>query len=68
MRSVTGGQLCRTLERNGWSLLRINGSHHIYGKTGSTTRLSVPIHGAKPLKRGLLLHLLKFADLSENDI
>ena len=44
------------VERRGWTLLRINGSHHIYGKSGSVVRLSIPIHGNKPLKLGLLRH------------
>lgn len=66
--SVSGRELARALERNGWSLLRIQGSHHIYGKSGSNLRLSVPIHGSKPLKIGLLKFLLKSAGLSEDDI
>jgi predicted RNA binding protein YcfA (HicA-like mRNA interferase family) len=49
------------VERHGWKLLRINGSHHIYGKEGSQVRLSVPIHGATPLKPGLCRHLAKLA-------
>ena len=32
------------MERHGWKLLRINGSHHIYGREGSPVHLSVPIH------------------------
>jgi predicted RNA binding protein YcfA (HicA-like mRNA interferase family) len=48
-------------------LLRVSGSHHIYGKSGNVVRLSVPIHGNKPLKTGLLRHLAKLADLSEAD-
>ncbi|MGB7710418.1 MAG: type II toxin-antitoxin system HicA family toxin [Microcoleus sp.] len=47
-------------------LLRVQGSHHIYGKAGSSIRISVPIHGNKSLKVGLLRHLLKQASLSEN--
>ena len=31
MKSVSGKQLCKVLEARGWLLLRINGSHHIYG-------------------------------------
>ncbi len=65
MKSVSGKELARLLERHGWTLLRIQGSHHIYGKTGSVVRLSVPIHGNKPLKIGLLRHLLKMAGLEE---
>lgn len=54
MKSVSGRQLCRVLERQGWTLLRIHGSHHIYGKSGSVVRLSVPVHGNQALKTGLL--------------
>ena len=43
------------LESHGWSLQRINGSHHIYA--------SVPIHGNESLKRGLPSHLMKLAGL-----
>lgn len=49
-------------------LLRVHGSHHIYGKPGSTVRLSIPVHGNQPLKRGLLAHLTKLAGIEENDL
>jgi predicted RNA binding protein YcfA (HicA-like mRNA interferase family) len=54
MKSVSGRELARLVERHGWQLLRINGSHHIYGKAGSIVRLSIPIHGNKALKTGLI--------------
>jgi predicted RNA binding protein YcfA (HicA-like mRNA interferase family) len=47
-------------------LLRVHGSHHIYGKTGSIVRLSIPIHGNRPLKTGLLSRLAKLAALPES--
>ncbi len=68
MKSVSGKALAALLERRGWKLLRIHGSHHIYGKEGSVVRLSVPIHGNQPLKVGLLKHLLKLAGLSDSDL
>jgi predicted RNA binding protein YcfA (HicA-like mRNA interferase family) len=68
MKSVSGRDLARIIERRGWILLRVNGSHHIYGKSGSVVRLSIPIHGNKPLKTGLLRHLTKLADLSDEDL
>ncbi len=34
MASVSGKAFAKALERRGWMLLRINGSHHIYGKAG----------------------------------
>ena len=65
MKSVSGKDLARTVERHGWQLLRVHGSHHVYGKPGSVVRLSIPIHGNRPLKTGLLRHLLKMAGLEE---
>lgn len=68
MKSVSGKLLAKVLEQNGWLLLRIQGSHHIYGKTGNEARISIPIHGSRPLKMGLLRHIMKVAGLSEKDI
>lgn len=68
MKALSGRDLARLVERRGWQLLRVNGSHHIYGKPGSIVRLSIPIHGNRPLKTGLLRHLLKLAEISEDDL
>jgi predicted RNA binding protein YcfA (HicA-like mRNA interferase family) len=68
MKSVSGRELDRLVERHGWRLLRVNGSHHIYGKPGSVVRLSIPIHGNKALKTGLLRHLLKTAEIDEGEL
>lgn len=32
MTSMTGKELARILENHDWVLIRIQGSHHIYGK------------------------------------
>jgi predicted RNA binding protein YcfA (HicA-like mRNA interferase family) len=68
MKQVSGKDLAHSVERHGWVLLRIHGSHHIYGKTRSVVRLSIPVHANRPLKQGLLRHLLKEAGLSESDL
>ena len=68
MKSVSGKDLTKTLEKHGWLLLRINGSHHIYGKVGSEVRISVPIHGNQAIKTGLLRHFMKVAGLTERDL
>jgi predicted RNA binding protein YcfA (HicA-like mRNA interferase family) len=67
MKSVSGRDFARIIERRGWTLLRISGSHHIFGKSGSVVRLSIPIPGNRSLKTGLLRHLAKLADLSDED-
>jgi predicted RNA binding protein YcfA (HicA-like mRNA interferase family) len=68
MKAVSGRDFARAVERRGWILLRVSGSHHIYGKSGSVVRLSVPIHGNKLLKRGMLRHLAKLAEISDEEI
>jgi predicted RNA binding protein YcfA (HicA-like mRNA interferase family) len=67
MKAMSGREFARMVERHGWQLLRINGSHHIYGKPDSVTRLSIPIHGNRPLKVGLLQHLAKLAEIPDDN-
>jgi predicted RNA binding protein YcfA (HicA-like mRNA interferase family) len=67
MKQLSGRAFAKIIERHGWKLLRVRGSHHIYGKPDSTVRLSIPLHGNQPLKRGLAGHLRKMAGLSEAD-
>ena len=38
MRSISGREFARMVERRGWQLLRVNGSHHVYGKAGGPRR------------------------------
>jgi predicted RNA binding protein YcfA (HicA-like mRNA interferase family) len=68
MRAIAGREFARMIERRGWQLLRINGSHHIYGNAGSVVRLSVPIHGNRPLKAGLLRHLARLAEIPDDEL
>jgi predicted RNA binding protein YcfA (HicA-like mRNA interferase family) len=37
-------------------------------KTGRIERISVPVHGRKPLKIGLLKHLMKIAEIQESEL
>jgi predicted RNA binding protein YcfA (HicA-like mRNA interferase family) len=68
MKSISGKELGKILERKGWILLRVQGSHYIYGKSRNDVRLSVPIHRNQALKVGLLRHIMKIAELSEDDL
>ena len=63
MKNISGKKLCKLLEKNGWSLARISGSHHVYTKEGEETKIVVPVHGNKALKTGLLKAVLKSAGL-----
>lgn len=68
MKSLSGKDLCRLLERKGWQLKRTQGSHHIYAKKGNPARISVPVHGNRSLKTGLLRHFLKVAGIGEDEL
>jgi len=68
LKAISGKLLCRLLEGKCWELKRINGSHHIYAKSGMIVRISVPVHGNKPLKIGLQRHIMKIADIRESDL
>ena len=68
MKQVSGRQLAVIIQRRGWTLSRVNGSHHIFTLTGRTERVVVPIHGNQSLKIGLLRALMKVAGLEEKDL
>lgn len=68
MKSVSGKEFARLLEKKGRQLKRIKGSHHVYVKPGNPARISVPIHGNQPLKIGLLKHLMKLAEIDEDEL
>lgn len=58
---MSGKQLLKLLEANGWKLDRINGSHHIIIKGNKT--LVVPVHGKKDIPKGTLNKILKLGGL-----
>jgi predicted RNA binding protein YcfA (HicA-like mRNA interferase family) len=68
MKSISGKEFAKVLERHGWSLLRVQGSHHIYGKPQNDVRISIPIHKNQTLKTGLLRHFMKLAGLTETNL
>lgn len=68
MKSITGKEFTKVLERKGWNLLRVNGCHFIYSKKGCTEIISVPVHKNQCLKMGLLKHLMRIANISENEL
>jgi predicted RNA binding protein YcfA (HicA-like mRNA interferase family) len=68
VKTISGKDFARLLERMGWVLRRTKGSHHIYVKEGNPVRISVPIHGNNPLKMGLKRHLMKIAGIDESEL
>ncbi len=68
MKALSGKEFGHLLEKKGWELKRIHGSHWIYAKKGNPAKISVPVHGNRPLKIGLQKHLMKIAGISEQEL
>jgi predicted RNA binding protein YcfA (HicA-like mRNA interferase family) len=68
MKAVSGKMLCKIVERNGWELKHISGSHHIYIKDGIDAILSIPVHSNRDLPVGTLRSIMKDAELTGDDL
>ena len=68
MKQVSGRDFAQVIQRCGWILARVHGSHHVFTKAGRRERIVIPIHGNQPLKKGLLRSLMKIAGLTEDDL
>ncbi|AFY55850.1 putative periplasmic or secreted lipoprotein [Rivularia sp. PCC 7116] len=68
MKAVSGKAMCKILERQGWVLKRVTGSHHIYSKEGVDSIISVPVHSNRDLPTGTLKSIMKDAALEEEDL
>lgn len=68
MKTISGKRMCRILEQRGWTLARINGSHHIYRDAATGRRVVVPVHGNQDLKPGTQRGIMRDAGLTENDL
>jgi predicted RNA binding protein YcfA (HicA-like mRNA interferase family) len=68
MKQVSGKDFIRLIQKRGWQLKRINGSHHIFTKAEHRERIVIPVHGNQPLKIGLLKHQMKIAGVTEADL
>ena len=53
------------LERQGFGVIRVRGSHHFL--EGGGRRTSVPVHANRPLKIGTLRSILRDIDISPGE-
>jgi mRNA interferase HicA len=54
---MKSSELHRKIQKNGWKLIRVTGSHYIYEKNGKV--IPVPYHGAKEMGTGLAKKIMK---------
>jgi predicted RNA binding protein YcfA (HicA-like mRNA interferase family) len=62
---VTGEQVVKALRKVGFALNRWHGSHAIMERWGEI--ISVPCHGSRAIKKGILIGIIKDAGLTVNE-
>jgi len=65
--SLTPKDLIKILERKGFVLIRVHGSHHYYVHHGTGKITVVPMH-KKDLAKGTLHAIIKQAGIDKEDI
>ncbi len=63
---VPARKAIRALERCGWQLDRVKGSHHIFRHPDRPNRVSVPLHGGS-LKKGTLNAIIEGSGLTREE-
>jgi predicted RNA binding protein YcfA (HicA-like mRNA interferase family) len=62
---LTGHQIIKALQRDGFELVRVRGSHHMLRKRGKPPRkVSVPVHGSQNLPPGTVRAIVNQAGLT----
>jgi predicted RNA binding protein YcfA (HicA-like mRNA interferase family) len=65
---LTGRDVVRALEKAGFSVIRIKGSHHFMRHAIDPTRQTVvPVHGSEDLGRPLLRKIIKDVGMTVED-
>ncbi|MGR3309778.1 MAG: type II toxin-antitoxin system HicA family toxin, partial [Candidatus Brocadiales bacterium] len=64
---LTPQEIIKVIEKKGFVLDRIKGSHHIYYHSVVKRRVVVPLH-KKDLPKGTLLEILRQAGLSKEEL
>jgi len=65
--SLTPQKIINVLEKKGFVLDRIKGSHHIYYHLETKRRVVVPLH-KRDLPKGTLLEIIKQAGISKEEL
>ena len=62
---VKYSELFRVLKKDGWHIVRQKGSHVILKHKQKKGQLTVPFHGSKEVKKGLLNAILIKAEIKQ---
>ena len=61
----TGQEMLRFLEAQGFTVVRMRGSHHVLAR--GHLRTTTPVHGSRPLKIGTLRGILRDIEMSPSE-
>ena len=67
LQSLTPQKIVKVLEKKGFVLDRVKGSHHIYYNLETKRRVVVPIH-KRDLPKGTLFEILKQSGVSKEEL
>lgn len=68
---IKGRELVKAMERDGFEVVRIKGSHHILQKVfpdGERVTIPVPVHAGQTIKVGTLSGILRKARISREQL
>jgi predicted RNA binding protein YcfA (HicA-like mRNA interferase family) len=65
---ASGKEVVAALQRHGFVLTHVRGSHHYLRKPGAVGLVVVPVHGGRTLPAGTLRSILRQAGLDTEDL
>ena len=65
--AVSGAKLVKALERAGFTVIRISGSHHVMRHPDGRT-VVVPVHAGRDMPKGTLRNILAIIGMSAEEL
>ena len=65
--AIAGGQLIKALQRLGFEVIRIKGSHHFLRHPDGRCTV-VPVHRKETIGRGLLAQILRDCEITREEL
>lgn len=67
---ISGKEVCKAMEKEGFVFVRQTGSHRIYQKKTEegVITIPIPIHSNKPLKKGTLHNILRKTGITKEKL
>lgn len=65
--AVDGKQVIAALEKEGWYVKRVRGSHHVLRHASIPDAIPVPVHGNREIKRGTPASILRAAGIGRDE-